>query len=307
MSHTGVLFDRIKLSIDSLHDSLEKIGMTKDYIVLNLNEMRKLNEYLRALHESQGISLPRRSDNFRLQDEVSNFLFSIRLVAFESELSHNVLVPQNTKPAEDLRDFWNGTIKQKERMLSAIENEIRENNDKEKKQKSKNHKKRKLEKLNDHKYIQRALKENRVIYPWEAGEMIATLKYEGIPKSNVLKSLVGSGVYFKGASKRRKFYTWMKNYEDCTLDFKKELFASWEQEKWPNSRRRFYQGEIDALNDEIDRKSSASEVLDVDFAQEWLEKRRKAKCRSWINYARGQGKNPVTKDEANRLCNYLIQ
>ena len=197
-------------------------------------------------------------------------------------------------------------------MLRAVENEMKEtkNNDKEnvEKEKSKKNKKRNLEKQHDsnHEYIQRALKEKRIIYPWEAGEMIASLKDDNVgnAKAKVLHSLVQSGVYFSGDSRCRKFYTWMKSYEECKLTFKKELFSSWEQELWPNSKRRFYQGEIDAMNDEFVRKSSRSEVLDVEFAVDWLEKRRRAKCRACNAYARGQGKHVVSKDEANELIKH---
>ena len=113
--------DRTRVVLDSLKHSLVKAGVAKDYVVHHLEVLCKLNDQNQALQKcfikDRDYKRAKRAlkpkNIYLLHDEVSNFLFSTRLVALESNShtpfsSHRthylritleiiVLVPSNKK------------------------------------------------------------------------------------------------------------------------------------------------------------------------------------------------------------------
>ena len=95
---------RAEVVLDSLEDCLQKAGATEKYIIRHIEVLRQLHDTNRKLQKrliktdafKRGQKVLRPKNIYLLQDNVSNFLFSTRLVAFESN-SHTTSSSHRTQ------------------------------------------------------------------------------------------------------------------------------------------------------------------------------------------------------------------
>ena len=83
---------RAEVVLESLHHSVKKLGVDKKHIERHFNVLSHIHKDIQELHKrliktdeyKQGKKVLRPKMIYQIKDEVSNFLFSTRLVAFES-------------------------------------------------------------------------------------------------------------------------------------------------------------------------------------------------------------------------------